>query len=86
MSSPISLLTSRTYVDVPKNINPLDLMDFLIYINMKNGRQYKYEHEIISGQKMRIFFDVNKRNFKYCDYDEYLSFREQENIDARNTD
>jgi hypothetical protein len=51
---------------------------------MTNGRQYKYEHEIAVGQKIRIFFDVNKRNFKYVTYDDYLKFRETE-LDGSNT-
>lgn len=83
MQDPISLSIGRCYLEVPKNVSPIDMLGYTIYFNVVNGKKYKYEQEYTVGQKLRIPFDCDRKRLKYVTYDEYLEFRDKE-LDGRN--
>jgi hypothetical protein len=85
MAQPISLAFTRTFVDVPKSIDPVEYSSFLAYIQIVNQRQYHFENEVIIGQKQRVFFGVDRRSFKHVKYEDYLQWKEQDQLDGRNT-
>lgn len=74
----ISPTISRFFIDFPLDVDPVVYQDALVYNNLVNNKRYKYEHELVIGDKLRVFFDADKKDYKPITYDSYLEFVEDE--------
>lgn len=71
MSTPARLTAGKYFIDVPKDVEPEELLDLTVYIQIKIGTKYLFSDPVIVGDKMRIFYDVDKHNFNPIRWEDY---------------